>query len=397
MTVTTPTVRRATKRSLFWILGAVFVVLIAVLTMVITGASGPGGSPLSATNAGPAGSMAIAEVLRHQGVTVTVTDSLAATRDAVTGPADTTVFIFDDGGYLDAQVLTEAVGLAQHVVLMTPSFDALQALAPGIAQAGTVGATALKSDCDLAAVTRAGTVSGGGSGYRVIADAARTTGCLGSGDRIFSLVQVADGSHRLTILGTSRAFSNEQVAQRGNAALALNLLGETHTLVWYLPSIADLADTGTPGIAELTPPWVTPVMALLFCIVIAAAFWRGRRLGPLIVENLPVVVRASETMEGRARLYQKASARLRALDSLRVGAIARLATARGLPRLSSVDEVISAVSSVTGIDQSRIRTLLIDETPGTDRDLVRLSDSLLELERVVAAGARPSAIPNHGE
>ena len=67
-------------------------------------------------------------------------------------------------------------------------------------------------------------------------------------------------------------------------------------------------------------------MILLLLVFLAAAFWRGRRLGPLVVENLPVVVRASETMEGRARLYQKSSARLHALDALRIGAIQRLAT-----------------------------------------------------------------------
>jgi hypothetical protein len=124
--------------------------------------------------------------------------------------------------------------------------------------------------------------------------------------------------------------------------------------------------------------------------VVVAAFWRGRRLGPLVIENLPVTVRASETMEGRARLYQKGAARLRALDSLRVGTIDRIAVQCGLPRVAIVDEVIAAVASLTSSDIREVRSLLLDETPRTDRDLVRLSDRLLELERSVASAVRPA-------
>ena len=145
-----------------------------------------------------------------------------------------------------------------------------------------------------------------------------------------------------------------------------------------------------PTIAELTPSWVGSVSTLLIIVALVAAFWRGRRLGPLVVENLPVVVRASETMEGRARLYQKGAARLRALDSLRIGAVSRVATLCGLPRLSTVDDVIAAVARATARDPADIRSLLLTAEPRTDRDLVRLSDELLELEQLVARDILPS-------
>ena len=396
MTVTTPTVRQASRRGLFWILGGAFLAVVAIVTMILTGASGPGGTPLSAENAGPAGSKAIAAVLRGQGVTVIATDSLRATRDAVGSAGDTTLFLYDAEGRLDENQLKSAAALADRVVLMTPNFDALQALAPAVALAGAVDDGALRADCDLPAVTRAGAVSGGGSGYRGKKEATGATGCLGSDDNVVSLVRLADGGRQLTVVGTSDAFANEHVAERGNAALALGLLGEASTLVWYLPSLADVGG-GTPSLGELTPPWVTPVMALLFCVAIAAAIWRGRRMGPLIVENLPVVVKASETMEGRARLYQRASARLRALDALRIGAIGRLAAQCGLPRTATVDDVIAAVSELTETDRAAIRALLVDDRPETDRDLIRLSDALLELERTVTATVRPGGARIQGE
>ncbi|HUG49666.1 MAG TPA: DUF4350 domain-containing protein [Terrimesophilobacter sp.] len=396
MTITTPTVRGATRRWAFWIVAAVILLLIAGGTVLFTGATGIAGDPLSATNAAPAGSKALVEVLRQQGVTVTATDSLAATEKAITDPEDTTLFLFDPNDRLDPQRYTRVKDLAASSVLMSPGFQALAALTPGVAQAGTVPDAPLTADCAVRAVTRAESVSGGGSGYRITA-AERATGCLRSQDSVFSLVRLTDGARSITVLGTQDAFSNEHISERGNAALALGLLGEHTHLVWYLPGVSDIAGGPTP--AELTPQWVPAVMILLLLVFLAAAFWRGRRLGPLVVENLPVVVRASETMEGRARLYQKSSARRHALDALRIGAIQRLATHCGLSRLAEVDEVVAAAAALTGTDRIRVRDLLVDAVPASDRELVRLSDDLLELERAAraASGTGANDNPDTGE
>ena len=386
---TTPTIRSATRKSLFWILAVVFVVLIAVIGLAFTGAS-KAGTPFSATNAGPTGSMAVAEVLRQQGVDVTVSGSLAATRTALDTTANSTLFLYDANRYLSEEQLRSVAALANHVVVLSPDFSQLTALAPEVGAAGVVNKKSLSSDCTIAAVNKAGVVAGAGNGYRLVVKDASATLCLGSGKNVFSLINIERGTRTITVLGTTDALSNEHVADRGNAALALNLLGDNAKLVWYLPTIDDTAVSGEPSIAALTPPWVSSVMTLLVLVAIAAAFWRGRRMGPLVIENLPVVVRASETMEGRARLYQKGAARRRALDSLRIGAIDRLAVLCGLPRLATVEEVIGAVSAITARDQAGIRSLLFEAVPGTDRYLVRLSDELLELERAVARDIRPS-------
>jgi hypothetical protein len=387
---TTPTIRRATRRSLFWILAAAFLVLVAILGIALTGSALSRGTEFSATNPGPIGSMAVAEVLRQQGVDVRVAGSFGSAKSAIVAQPDSTLFLYDSGDFLDEAHLTEITGLARDVVVLTPGFAQLRAVAPEVAQAGTVNRKVLRSDCTLPAVAKADSVNGAGRGYRVTGKDTVATRCLGSGSRAFSLIRLERGPHTITVLGTTDALSNEHVAERGNAALALNLLGANQRLVWYLPTIDDSAAAGAPSIAELTPVWVSSVMALLVIVAIVAAFWRGRRMGPLVVENLPVTVRASETMEGRARLYQRGGARLRALDSLRVGTIARVAAQCGLPRLAPVDEVIAAACAVTGADPRQLRSLLLDETPRTDRELVRLSDRLLELERSVARSIRPA-------
>ena len=151
--------------------------------------------------------------------------------------------------------------------------------------------------------------------------------------------------------------------------------------------------SGPPDIAALTPGWVTPVMLLLLVVFVAAAVWRGRRFGPLVVENLPVVVRAGETREGRARLYQRSNARLRAADMLRIGAIGRLAQTAGLPSTASTQEVADAVAALTRRDRAAVHALLLDRIPRTDRDLIALSDDLAELEPAARAAVSPASGP----
>jgi hypothetical protein len=197
-------------------------------------------------------------------------------------------------------------------------------------------------------------------------------------------VQVPRWDGTLSILGLGSVLQNDTIASKGDAALALNLLGAHRTLIWYISSYADLQEGDTPSLADLTPGWVTPLMLLLLLVGVAAAVWRGRRFGPIVVENLPVVVRASETMEGRARLYSRAKARLRALDSLRIGTVDRLARAVGLPRTATVGEVTDAVAALTGRDRVTVSALLLDAVPSSDAELVRLSDELLTLETAVA-------------
>ena len=136
------------------------------------------------------------------------------------------------------------------------------------------------------------------------------------------------------------------------------MLGERPRLVWYTPSPDDAATDAPPTLGELTPGWVTPAILLLGTAALAAAVWRGRRFGPLVVERLPVVVRADETAEGRARLYQRADARGHALDALRVGTVDRIASTLALGRLASVDDVVAASAATLREDPAAVRRLL---------------------------------------
>jgi hypothetical protein len=384
--VLTPTVGRFVRRSIFWIALTTIVLLIALVGIAF-GNSATSADAMSATNPAPGGAKALIEVLRHEGVSVTVTDTLRATRDAVSHPQQTTLFLYDPNFYLSDEQVHDAFGLASTVVVLDPTFVMLNEISPDLAPAGYVDGT-LTADCSVDAATAAEEITGYGSGFRLIAASSDAETCFGSGGDVYSLIRLTSGSTTYTALGATEALTNGAILENGNAALGLNLLGETNDLIWYLPGYDDLAGD-IPTIGELSPPWVLPVTLLFWLALITAAFWRGRRLGPLIVENLPVTVKASETMHGRARLYEKANARQHTLDSLRIGTVARLAKACGLPVLATVDEVIAASAAIAAIDPAEVARMLIDENPATDRDLVRLSDALLGLEERVAFNSRP--------
>ena len=142
------------------------------------------------------------------------------------------------------------------------------------------------------------------------------------------------GHPPLTIVGSTAGFTNGTITDEDNAAIALRLLGGSPRLIWYQPGVADLAgsasDEGEDG--GLLPAWLAPALALLATSLVVLALIRGRRLGRLVREPLPVVVRAVETTESRGRLYRRAQDRPRAAAVLRVATLDRLRSRLGLRR-----------------------------------------------------------------
>lgn len=397
-TALSPTVRQTARRAVPWIVLAAIAVLIALFGLLLTGGRAGAGTPVDPANPAPTGAKAVAQVLRGQGVEVRSATTLAGARSAAGG--DATILVYDPQGNLTADGYRDLAGDGRILVLVEPGFSALRTVAPDVAAAGAPR-TVVSAACDLPAAERAGRIDPRATPntrdvivpgtFRVSGDA---VSCFTGADGRAALVRTPFDGSTTYLLGSAAVLTNEGVDRLGNAALALNLLGGHRTLVWYLPSIDDRPVTGPPDIAALTPGWVTPVVLLLIAVFLAAAVWRGRRFGPLVVENLPVVVRAGETREGRARLYQRSSARLRAADALRVGTIGRLSGLVGLPATATTGEIADAVAALTRTDRLRVRDVLLDRIPATDRDLLALSDDLAALERATAAAVTPGSSPS---
>ncbi|MTH68873.1 DUF4350 domain-containing protein [Agromyces bracchium] len=381
--------RASLRRGRTWIVVAVALLAGALVLVALQGAIRAPGPPLAADDPAPGGAQALARVLADRGVEVRQVRSLdAALAEARRGA---TVFVHDGLGVLDRARIGELAAVADAIVVARPDFASLEVLAPGVRLAGAVDGAPGAAGCAVPAADRAGTLSDGQRLLTIDDDAAASgfTGCFPSGDGFAVVAGTAPDGAEVVLVGATTPFANESIDEAGNAALAVGLLGARDEVVWYLPGPGDADAAEAPTLAELTPGWVSPVLVLLVVATIAAGIWRGRRFGPLVVEDLPVHVPASETGEGRARLYARSSARLRAIDQIRIGTIRRLSAVLRLPRSADVDAVVVSAAQATGQPAASVRALLVDAVPQDDRELVRLARDLDGLERAVHAAIAP--------
>lgn len=334
-------------------------------------------------SAGPDGTRAVVRILEQQGVTVTVARDRAAAERALA--ADGATLVLRDAPMLSDDALRELADRAQHVVLVEPRTRALRVLLDGSSLGGFSPDTSAAPDCGVPAAANAGTARVG----ELLRPGDGVEGCYPV-DGEFGLLQSegADG-RTVTALDGLSILTNSTLPVDGNAALALGVLGQTETLVWYVPSLSDAdQNAAAPTLGDLTPAWVTPAMLVLLTAALTAAIWRGRRFGPLVAERLPVTVRATETTEGRARLYASSKDAAHALDELRRAARTRVGRLLGLTARTSPHEVADAVAQRLGADRAHVRGILVDDLPRTDRELVAAADRLRDLEESVRTAVR---------
>jgi hypothetical protein len=366
-----------------WIIFALVLCLIVVLGILRS--SDTGQPALSPSNPAPEGAMAAARILAEQGVDVQSPGSFdEALKLLEDEGAEATLLLIDPSGFLGGDQLAELAGTARRTVLVEPGFEQLSALAPDIRSAGVVpgdsDGTALQAGCGVPDARAASSVDAGGLAYRapVVCFPAEA----GDGD---AGIYAADDDGAV-VLGNAALLANETLASRGNAALTLRTLGSAPTLIWYQPTAADIPAAELPGDPRaLLPSWVDPLLLWLLVVAVLAMFWRGRRLGPLAVEPLPVVVRSAETAEGRARLYQDGRASGRAAETLRAAALTRLAARLRLGPQATAESVVRAAARATGRTVDDVDRLLNSAPPEGDVELVRWSQDLQALEEEVTA------------
>ncbi|MGA5052236.1 DUF4350 domain-containing protein [Streptomyces cellulosae] len=385
-TSASPTARQVWTRSRGVALALVLLVVAAVAIAVVRSDARHG--RLDPRSADPSGSRAVAELLADRGVDTLVVTTLDEAADAA-GP-DTTLLVAVPDLLTPRQqtrLRTATKNSGGRTVLVASGIASVERLAPGVMAdpANSLDST-LEPGCDLPAAVRAGSADTGGIRYSSAHPEADE--CYRS-QRLPTLLRIPapSGDGDTVLLGAPDILLNHRLDEHGNASLALQLLGSRPHLVWYLPTPAD-ATAGTEdekSFFDLLPSgWLWGTLQL-FVAAALAALWRARRLGPLVPEKLPVAIRASETVEGRARLYRKADARDRAALALRSATRIRLAPLVGVPgtQAHSPEALLPALSARLDGDGPSLRTLLFGPPPGDDAALIRLADQLDALERQV--------------
>ena len=363
---------------------------LVVAAVVITGGtliavlhSSPAGSYLDPGSTAGDGTHALADVLTELGHEVVATGSVQSALGSAT--ADSTLVVTSPG-YLSAQQLAALGRTPADVVVIEPDATALTELAPSVALIGPDEPVLVTApQCGFRAALLAGTASMGGENLLVDDSASDVQQCYTSVSGP-TLVQLVVRGRLVTLLGTGTPLTNAELAREGNAALALNLLS-SHRIVWLTPPVAPppaAAVSSAKSLFGLVPLTAYLVIGQLAIALLLAIGWRARRLGPLVAEPLPVVVRASETVEGHGRLYEARHARGRAAEALRTAALARLIRAAGLPHTADADAVVPALAQRSSLGEARVTELLYGPAPKTDRALLTLARDLDDLEQQVS-------------
>lgn len=393
-----------------------------------------------AATAGTGGSR-LDDALRATGVSVRhLTDTPDALIDAYRG--DATLFIPAPEAihpeYLRMLVLLPPT---TRVVLVAPGSPALRAAGLSVtAQSRRWTTKAVPPDaeqdrpCLIDEARAAGTAAALRQRYQAPGPA-----CYGNG-----LVRAYDLTAETLVIGAGDPFRNDRIREHGNERLAVGLLGTRDRVIWLdrhrleppppagtgpdgpdaSPSTFPDSDIrtsgpGAPGggqpgpgrtrspqpgapdsgeressgdddgqaapdrgnpLFDAFPPWFWAMLALLAVAALITALWRARRLGPPVVEPLPVTVRAHETVLGRGRLYRRARNAAHSAEILRTAARRQLA--RRL-RLAPDADLAAAVAAHLGTDAREVRRVLYDGEVPDDRALVQVARALHDLTTAV--------------
>ncbi len=356
--------------------GVALLLLIALVALMLT--SNPRTGYLDPAAVDPSGSRAVATVLGDQGVTVL---DARTTEEVTAGATDATVLV-TDATLISIAMLNEVLDAEPaRLILVEPptSSPTFERLAAGLELSDTAGDDPVAPRCQLPVATRAGDAVLPGSRYDARAWATSGAACYDSPESAaLVVIPPRAGRPEVVLVGSAHPLTNDGFDEQGNAALALGLLGSRPDLVWWRPIPTDPALAGQANATpvDLMPGWVVPVLlqALVACLLVV--WWRARRLGRLVVEQLPVVVRAGETTAGHARLLHAHHARAEAAVHLRARAHERIRVRLALPVNVSSTRLATATAHRTGRPPEQVAALLYGPEPTTDAQLVALGHEL---------------------
>ena len=336
--------------------------------------------PLAIDNPKDWGTMAVAELLRHEGVSVSKASSLSEAVDASRQGATIAVVNADQLSDQDRRALAQAGGDVV-VIGARGGGNALAGLTDMTAK-GTAASTSstLAPQCDDADAQAARSLAGTRASVSLQGDD-DAVGCFPVGkDRYAYATDSLPSGATLRVLPDPAPVANAHLAQKGHAAMGVRALGHHSRVLWL-----DGQRMKTPSLwnSPSTPPWLPVLILQLIVIAGVLAIVQGRRFGGIVSEDLPVVVRSTETTVARGRLYRQGSDRPRAAQALRSGTALRLGATLGLPPGASRRDVIAAVAMASGAAPATVDSLLYGPPPSSDDALATLAVQLDQLESEV--------------
>jgi hypothetical protein len=364
-------------------LGFTVAVLAVLITLSWLGRDQGGrGGALDPENPKPGGARAVAQVLADHGVPVRIVRGKKAL-DRTALDDRTTVVVSNTGSlaastWSDLDVRAHTSGSVLVVVGLSPVVvDGLGLGDQDLVEPG--GPRTQAADCDPEQGLMAGLSLTSDRDFPTV----KGDGCFGTAAGRQLLV---DRQQHRWVLTNPHPLSNADVDRGDNAAVVLRLLGQRDRVVWYVADSADTLASDGVGLGRLLPRWLVPSLWLLGLSALALLLWRGRRLGPLVVEPLPVAIKALESTSTLGRLYERARDRRHAAGLLVEGTAGRLVGHLGLDPDVTRTELVRMVAERTGRPADAVAALLPEPAQlqvNGDADLVELAQNLTQLEEEV--------------
>ena len=305
--------------------------LIALWTTPVTS-----DTPLAIDNPTGSGTRATAELLRQEGISVSQAGNVSEALDASRGGATIAVVNADRLSREDRQALALAGGDVV-VVGAKGGSDALTGLTDMTTKgSASPESTSLTAQCADADAQAAQSLAGAHASVSLEGDN-DAIGCFPLGeDRYAYASDTLTSGATLRVLPDAASVTNARLTQEGHAALAVRALGHHDRVLWL---DGQHLETPTVWNSPTTPVWLPVLILQLVVMAGVLAIVQGRRFGRIMSEDLPVVVRSTETTVARGRLYRQGSDRPRAAEALRSGTALRLGAALGLPPGASTSSV----------------------------------------------------------
>lgn len=374
--VVTPTARERFAAARPMIIIVVFSLLFAIAASILPKA-GYNNAPVGIRNKEGDGARALAQVLGDHGISVReVNAQQAASVDENT----TLVVIFPSrmtermAQAIETRTNVVYVGLEEEYGSHAPYLQGLRSerdysssktwLTPGCTS-DIAGRTQHLQASDYV-------LSGPASGWQL---------CFSEDGLSYAYAERSDSGRFRALIPDSLRLRNRAIIDGGNAALAINTIGRTPKVAWYSPTHSD-DPTGTSQDGLPTSPYLMPAFLMVIAACLLAGFARGRRLGPLTSERLPVEVPASETLIGKARLMRSQRAYEHAAQALRSSTASRIATILGVAHTADREALTHAMEQ-RGLPASRCSALLWGPPPTSEKALIRLANDLDALEKEI--------------
>lgn len=332
--------------------------------------------PLSPYNSSYSGTMALSEILRAHGVRVATADYHDLSPEAAEG---TLIVVFDTNALTDGglkQLFNSGLDTA-----FLGTWNQKGRFRPYVLASSEPVAISSLPTCSLPWARAAQNLSPMVSSVQPLQ--AEAVGCFpaASGENYGYVRVKGEGGQFLHFIADPSILTNGKIGQEGNAAFALGLMSRYERVLFVNGDTFYAGITADSRMVEETPQVGAAILALLLLAVVVYGLAAGRRLGPVVSENLPVVVRSSETIHGRGRLYLRGRAYPQVVKALRRAAARRIGQRLGLVRGAGREIFIMRLSEATAIPRSQIEQAFYGPVEDTAADLERLVKALDNIEK----------------